>query len=264
MQKKIFIALIAIGGSFLCETAEGQILKKLKDKVNQAAGKTAGEKTGTNTGDNTGNSGNSSTSSNTTTSRPSNKGGAGLVSTPPDLAANMTSSEASFKENKYSESRFALQQAILGVELQIGKEILKSLPDSVSGLPKIAEKDKVASGGWGWSGLTISRDYQRDDKFLGVGIQDFSYLGPAWSMFLNGGMMNSQMENEKQKMKNIMVKGNKGVISYDDSKGYTVVVMLTQGSALVWEGVNFASEDEIMKAVNAFDIDRIKKFLGEK
>jgi hypothetical protein len=54
------------------------------------------------------------------------------------------------------------------------------------------------------------------------------------------------------------------VISYDDSKGYTVVVMLTQGSALVWEGVNIASEDEMMKAVNSFDIDRIKKFLGEK
>jgi hypothetical protein len=70
----------------------------------------------------------------------------------------------------------------------------------------MTEKDKVASSGWGWSGLTISRDYQKDDKLIGVGIQDFSYLGPAWSMFLNGGMNSQQVENEKQKMKQIMVK----------------------------------------------------------
>ena len=262
MYKKIFITLVALSGSISCMTADAQILKKLKDKVNQATDKAIGDKTGTNSG-NTANPNNGG-STNTTSSRPTNKGGAGLISTPPDVNANMTSSEASFKDNKYSESRFALQQAILGVELQIGQEILKSLPNEVMGLPKIAEKDRVASSGWGWSGLTISRDYQKEDKFLGVGIQDFSYLGPAWSMFMQGGMMNSQVENEKQKMKNIMVKGNKGVISYDDSKGYTVVVMLTQGSALVWDGVNFASEDEMMKAVNEFDIDRIKKFLGEK
>ncbi len=259
----MLIALMALYGCMISHSVDAQILKKLKDKVNQAADKAVGSKTGTDPGTGSGPATNSG-STNTTTSRPTNKGGAGLISTPPDVNANMASSETSFKANKYSESRFALQQAILGVELQIGKEILKSLPDSVSGLPKIAEKDKVASSGWGWSGLTISRDYQKDDKFLGVGIQDFSYLGPAWSMFLQGGMMNSQMENDQQKMKNILVKGNKGVISYDDSKGYTVVVMLTQGSALVWEGVNFATEADMMNAVNAFDIDRIKKFLGEK
>ena len=248
---------------FSALNSHAQLLKKLKDKVNQVTDKAVGDKTGQNTG-NANNPSSSAGSSGNTSSRPTNKGGAGLVSTPPDVAANMASSETAFKDNKFSESRYALQQAILGVELKIGQEILKTMPDSVFGLPKIPEKDKVASGGWGWSGLTISRDYQKDDKYLGVGIQDFSYLGPAWAMFLQGGMGNTQMENDKQKMKNIMVKGNKGVISYDDSKGYTVVVMLTQGSALVWDGVNFANEDDMMKSVNAFDIDRIKKFLGEK
>ncbi|HLO79726.1 MAG TPA: hypothetical protein VK166_02140, partial [Chitinophagaceae bacterium] len=92
----------------------------------------------------------------------------------------------------------------------------------------------------------------------------FNMALEAWAMYFNGGMMNTQMENNEQKMKSIMVKGNKGVISYDASKGYTVVVMLTQGSALVWDGVNFASEQEMMDGVNSFDIDKIKKFLGEK
>jgi len=259
MYKKLLIVIIAISAGMAGTKSHAQLLKKLKDKVNQVTDKAA-DKTGTNT-DNTSTGTNSG---NSTSSRPTNKSGGGLISTPPDILANINSSETAFKDNKFSEARFALQQAILGTELQIGKEILKSLPDSVLGLLKVTEKDKVASSGWGWSGLTISRDYQKDDKLIGVGIQDFSYLGPAWSMFLTGGMNSTQMENDKQQMKQIMVKGNKGVISYDDRKGYTVVVMLTQGSALVWEGVNIPTEDEMMKAVNSFDIDRIKKFLGEK
>jgi hypothetical protein len=258
MRKKLLFAALAGFSCFFSMNGQGQIMKKFKDKINQVTGDKSGQNS------NTGNNSSGTGQSGSTSSRPTNKGGAGLVSTPPDVIANMATSESAFKDNKYSESRYALQQSILGVELRIGQEILKSMPDSVSGLPKIQEKDKVASSGWGWSGLTISRDYQKGNKFLGVGVQDFSYLGPAWAMFLQGGMGSSQMENDKQKMKNIMVKGNKGVITYDDSKGYTVVVMLTQGSALVWDGVNFASEDEMMMAVNTFDIDRIKKFLGEK
>lgn len=232
---------------------KAQLLKKLKEKVNKATEQIIPGNTPEN---------NSSGSGSNSSGRPQNKTGAGLISTPPDIESNLTSSETAFKANKYSESRFALQQAILGVELRIGQEILKLMPDEVNGVPKIAEKDKVASSGWGWNGLMINREYQKGEKFLGVAVQDFSYLGPVWSMYYNGGM--TQQENNEQKMKNIMVKGNKGVIAYDANKGYTVVVMLTQGSALAWEGVNYASEQEMLDAVNKFDIDKIKSLLGEK
>jgi hypothetical protein len=263
MKKYLFFVLCTMAYSMMSFQAQSQVLKKLKEKVNQATDKAlAGQTSPSGTSTTEGSSPVSESPGRT--GKPTNKTGAGLVSTPPDVETNMTSSETSFKNNKYSESRYALQQAILGVELKIGKEILKSMPEELQGMPKIPESDKVASGGWGWSGLTINREYQKGDKFMGVGIQDFSYLGPAWAMYFNGGMMNTQMENNEQKMKNIMVKGNKGVISYDASKGYTVVVMLTQGSALVWDGVNFASEQEMMDAVNSFDIDKIKNFLGEK
>lgn len=252
MQRKFIIALVF--AVFALVPAKAQLLKKLKEKVNQATDQII-------PGNNT-STGNTGTTSGNSSGKPQNKTGAGLISTPPDIESNLTSSETAFKANKYSESRFALQQAILGVELRIGQEILKLMPDEVNGVPKIPEKDKVASSGWGWNGLMINREYQKGDKYLGVAVQDFSYLGPMWGMYFNGGM--TQQENNEQKMKNIMVKGNKGVISYDANKGYTVVVMLTQGSALAWEGVNYASEQEMIDAVNKFDIDKIKQLLGEK
>jgi len=74
----------------------------------------------------------------------------------------------------------------------------------------------------------------------------------------------SQGANSEQNMKQIRVKGNKALITYDDNKGYTVMVQLGQSSLIVWECVNFATEDEVMSAVNTFDIDGIKKMMGEK
>lgn len=253
MQRK-YLILVALA-FLVIVPARAQLLKKLKEKVNQATDQLI-------PGNNSSNSGGNTSTGNNSSGKPQNKTGAGLVSTPPDIESNLNSSETAFKANKFSESRFALQQAILGVELRIGQEILKSMPDEVNGLPKVTEKDKVASSGWGWNGLMINREYQKGDKYLGVAVQDFSYLGPVWGMYLNGST--TVQENNEQKMKNIMVKGNKGVISYDANKGYTVVVMLTQGSALAWEGVNFASEQEMLDAVNKFDIDKIKAYLGEK
>lgn len=244
------VMLMAISGN-----AQAQLLKKLKDKVNQAADQLVSPSSSSS-------SSSSGNTSNNYQGKPSNKGGGGLVSTPPDIEANIQSSETAFKESKYSESRFALQQAILGVELKIGQEILKGLPEQVSGMTRIPEKDQCGSSGWGWSGLVVRRSYQQGDKYLEVGIQDLSILGPMWSMYMNSEY--AMQQNNEQKAKNIMVKGNKGMISYDDSKGYTVVVMLTQGSALGWEGVNIGSEQEMMNAVNQFDIDKIKKYLGEK
>jgi hypothetical protein len=60
------------------------------------------------------------------------------------------------------------------------------------------------------------------------------------------------------------VQGNKAIISYDESKGYTLIVPIGQSSMVVWECINFANEDQVMNTANAFNIDNIKKSLGEK
>ncbi|PSR55148.1 hypothetical protein AHMF7605_17365 [Adhaeribacter arboris] len=153
---------------------------------------------------------------------------------------------------------------MLGVEMEIGQKILKSLPESISGLKKNAESDQVTSTGWGWAGLTIQRQYaDGNDKELTVTVVNNAALLSAVNLYLsNGGY--SQTTGGKQDWKQTKVKGNRAVIEYDENSGYKLTVPVGQSSVLVYEGVNFKDESELMTAANAVDIAGIKKMLGEK
>lgn len=195
--------------------------------------------------------------------KPSNKGGAGLITTPPDVAAQLTSSETAFQHKNYGEARYALQQAMLGVELQIGQAILKSLPEQVDGLPKIPEEDQVASTGWGWAGLTITRQYQKDDQALTVTVANNALWMQAVNMFLTSGIYHTTVGGE-QNWKQTRLKGNKAVIEYEEGSGYKLSVPLGQTTLLLLEGVSFAHEQAFMKAAEQVDADKIKNLLNEQ
>ncbi len=253
----ILITAIALSISIVCP-AQG-VLGKLKQKAVQAGEKALEKKvqpkpTGNNTGSTNTNSKNSGD--------PSNKGGGGLIVTPPDVKQSIADAETSFKSANYSEARYAIKQAMLGVEMEIGQNVLKSLPETVAGLKKDAEADQVTSMGAGWVGLTIHREYENGDKQLRIDVANNS----AWMSAYNAYMANANYATTggQQNWKQTKVKGYKGIIEYSDDSGYKLSIPLGQSSLIVWEGVNFTSEQDMMSAANAFDIDGIKKILGEK
>lgn len=238
---------------------------KLKQKASQAAEKAldkkAEEKTGVKSGSSTEQDQGESNSN--SGSRPTNKTGGGLTATPPDVNQNLADAETAYKSGSYGEARYAVQQAMLGVEMQIGQKVLKSLPETVSNLPRIEEADQVTSTGYGWAGLTIVREYRTDDKELKATIANNSAWMSAVNMYMaNGGY--AQTTGGQQNWKQTKVKGHKAIIEYDESSGYKLSVPLGQSSLIVWEGINYASEQEMMSAASAFDIDGIKKMLGEQ
>jgi len=265
MKYKILMAGVAFLAITFTMNAQG-IMGKLKQKAENAAEnaleKKAKEKAGVSGGSNQSGSG-SSGNSNSGSGNPANKGGGGLVTTPPDVKANLADAETAFKSNSYADARYAAQQAMLGVEMEIGNKVLKSLPETVSGLPYQKESDQVTSTGWGWAGLTIQREYLKEDKQLRTMIANNSAWMSAINMYLaNGGY--SQTTGGEQNWKQTKVKGHRAVIEYNESSGYKLSVPLGQTSLIVWEAVNFASEQEVMSAANAFDIDGLIKTLGEK
>lgn len=241
-------------------------LKKIKDKVNKtvdkAVGNEAEKKTGIAPGEESTNTSASGTSS---SGKPSNKGGGGLSNTePPDVKAQMAAAETAHGAKNYSDARYSLQQALMGLEIQLGRQILKSLPATSIALTADTMQDKVMSTQWGWSNLSIQRVYKNvADKQLTITIGNAGIYAGLYNMyFVNAGMM--EANGDKQNFKQVKVKGNKAVIEYEDRKGYTLAVSLGQISMIVWECINFTNEQEVMTAANSFDIDGIKKMLGEQ
>jgi hypothetical protein len=188
-----------------------------------------------------------------------------LISSPPNVNENLTSAETSFKAGKYSDARYAVRQAMLGVQMEIGKKILEGLPETISGLKKDPSTDKVTSAGWGmgFSGLTIQRDYIQGDKQLSFTIANNAMWMQAVNMyFTNSGYM--QTSGGEQKWKQTKVQDEKAIIEFDASSGYKLSVPVGQTTLFVYEGVNFTNEQDFMTAVNQINIAAIKKQLGEK
>jgi hypothetical protein len=240
-------------------------LKKIKDKANKTIDKALGNEVEKKTGLPTGEDSNTGNNSSGSSGKPANKGGGGLSnSEPPDVKLQMADAETAHGAKNYSDARYSLQQALMGVEIQLGRQILKSLPVTVVALAADTLQDKVMSTQWGWSNLNLQRVYKdKADKQLTITIGNLGmYAGLANMYFSNPGMM--EANGDKQNFKQVRVKGNKAVIQYEDSKGYTLIVPVGQTSTIVWECINFANEQEVMTAANSFDIDGIKKMLGEQ
>lgn len=187
----------------------------------------------------------------------------GLTQTAPDVVQNIADAEAAYKGQRYTESKASVRQALWGVELEIGQKILKSLPESVEGLKAVKEEDRVTSSGIGFVGLIIERVFRGKDEMelrSSVG-NDAALLGLAGA-YMAGGMYVNTTDETNQKT--IRFKEHKAMIQYDDSEGYTLSVPFGQSSVFVITGVNFDSESHFMTAADNFDIETIRKELGEQ
>jgi hypothetical protein len=260
MKKVLYILCIFITATVNNNASAQGFLKKLKDKVSQTVNNAVDKTTGTSSASGPGNNNSSSGSNN----NPTNKGGGGLSNTtPPDVKAQMADAETAHAAKNYSDARYSLQQALIGVEIQLGRQILKSLPATADALNVDTAQDVVMSTQWGWNNMTIHRVWKKGDKQLTITVGNAGiYAGLASMYFTNAGMV--EASNTKQNFKQVRVKGNKAIIQYDDSKGYTLIVSLGQSSMVVWECINFANEQEVMNTADKFDINGLKKMLGEQ
>lgn len=266
MMRIKYIIIVGIAFSLGIAPASGQLLNKVKQKAAQKAEQALDKKIGLGGNQNTNNTNNQGGSNNPGSSgnNPSNNTGGGLITTPPDVQQNISDAQSAYKSGSYGEARYAIQQAMLGVEMEIGNKILNSLPESISGLSKESSSDKVTSTGFGWVGLTIQREYNDgNDKEFRVTVANNSMMMSAVNMYLTSGGY-AQTTGGEQNWKQTKLKGYRAIIEYNEGSGYKLSVPIGQSSLVVCEGVNFASEPEMMKAAEAIDIDGIKAMLGEQ
>ena len=190
-----------------------------------------------------------------------NTKGSGLTTAPPDVNASIADAEKTFNGKEFSKTRHSIRQAILGIEMEIGQNILADLPEQIDGLSVNSEMDKVTSNSMGFVGLSIERTYQGGDQELKISIGNEGLL-PATVNIYQGTTVYETSADQNQKQ--IDYKGYNSLLEYDDYEGYTLSVPFGQSSVMVVNGINFADEQEIMKAANQIDIEKIKNQLGEK
>jgi hypothetical protein len=239
--------------------AQGNLLKKMQEMAeDEVVRGVFGDKKKSGETGTTAQPGYEQTSSETSLS---NTRGGGLTNTPPNVPENIASAGSAFGKGNYRDAKNAVRQAILGVEMEIGHNILESLPESVKGLVKVPEEDRVASMSIGFVGLTIERTYRGGDQQLKVTIGNDAALLSAVNMYMTSGVYTS---SEETGQKQVTFKGQQGILAYDESSGYTLSVPFGQSSVFVAEGTNYSNEQEIMAAAEEFDLEKIKKELGEQ
>jgi hypothetical protein len=241
----------------------GKLKDKLKNSSERILEKVVNDKAGLPTSDDEDDDQNSNSNSNgngSNTSSPTNRTGGGLIMTPPNVMESINLAESSFKRSEYTQSRNAIRDAMTGVEMEIGQNVLAGLPSAIGSLPKVAEKDKVTSTGMGWVGLTIERYYLKNDQQLKFIVANNAAILASTNMYLSGTGYASTDQNWKA----ITIQGNKGTIEYNEYSGYKINVPLGQSSIVILEGINYDNESAIMAAAEKFDFNAIKKQLGEK
>jgi hypothetical protein len=253
--------LFLIGNSTLYSQA---FLNKLKEK---AAEKAVNKVLNTDEKkDNASNESSTSTNSNsgsgTSSQNVQNTKGKGLESAPPNVMENIKSARSSFQSKDYTQARYATRQALLGVDMEMGQNVLKSLPEKADGMDKLPEEDKVTSSEAGFVGLFVQRIFQANDKQLKIVVESSSYSSYAVNAAMNNNSYTAS--NNNQNSKQVKLRGYNGLLQFDQNTGYTLSVPLGQSSVVLISGVNYADEKEFTAAANVFDIDKIKNELGEK
>ncbi len=251
-----FISAVLLMGLATQQASSQNLMEKMKKKAEDALLKK------TPAGDEQKDQEATTGTSSSGTSGPSNTKGGGLNAKTIDIRQQIADAQTAYDAKKYTDAKYSIRQAILGIELEIGKNILKELPEKIAGLPIVPEEDNVTSSGIGFVGLVIHRVYGSGEKQFTLTIGNDAAMLSAVNMYLASGAYASTAE--EQNIQQTKFKDYRAIIEYDESSGYKLSVPFGQSSILVTEGVNFSSEDDFMNASNEIDIENIKKHLGEQ
>jgi hypothetical protein len=172
-----------------------------------------------------------------------------------NFQAAITNARNSYSSGKLEESHFALMQALQEIDLMIGKEVLKLLPQKM-GEQAVATKDDQVTTNTGFIGTTIHRSWGTNRK-IDLSIIGNSPLVATINLFLNTPLLGMGSDGNS---KLIRVKGYKGQLVKEDASAegklnYTVNIPL--GNALFTFKVLETTDTEILQLMETIPLEKI-------
>lgn len=172
-----------------------------------------------------------------------------------DFSQNLSSAKASYTSGKLADAHFSLEQAIQELDMIVGKEILKMLPDNFNGQASVAADDQV-SANVGFVGATVHRAYGTQGSE--IEIISNSPLINTLNSFLNMPLIGGMMRNSTTKV--VKINGYKSRLEKtgDNPAGgsdYTLQIPLK--SALISITAKGTDDNKVLTFANTLPIDKI-------
>ena len=175
-----------------------------------------------------------------------------------DVQEKLNEAGASYSSGDLENARFALQQALQGINQAIGKDILALLPDNLGGMDKITENDNVTGVTAGFAGLFVNRNYKGENKDASVQIMSDSPMITAINaMLAMPSFVNSDPNQKRIKIENykaLLTKNvsTEGVVSYN-------IQMPFGSSMFTFACSGIPDENEVTGMLKNIPIDKIIK-----
>ena len=172
-----------------------------------------------------------------------------------DFSKDIADAKTAYSSGKLAEAHFSLEQAVQEIDMIVGKEVLKLLPDKMSDQPANSKDDQV-SANVGFVGATIHRDYGTTGSQ--IEIISNSPLITSLNAFLNMPFVGGMMRNSTTKV--VKIQGYKSRLEKqgDNENGKpNYQLQIPFKSALITVTANGMDENSVMSFANTIPLDKI-------
>lgn len=173
---------------------------------------------------------------------------------------HMATAKAEYSKGNLEASRFAMQQVMTELDIQIGKEVLALLPTKLDALAANTKNDNVTPN-TGLAGCLINRDYGNATKEARIEIMSNSPLVASLNTILSLPMMGNSGDGTQ---KVIRIAGYKSILQKNineetNTEDYTLQIPMN--STLLTLYAKKSNEAEVVKWANTILLDKIAKMV---
>lgn len=182
-----------------------------------------------------------------------------------NINKELATAKTSYKAGKLEDAHFALQQSLEELDILIGKEVLKQLPEKMDTLKVVSKEDNVA-GNVSFVGATVHRRYGLGNKKAEIEIVSNSPLLGTLNAFLTNPMLARLGSDGNSKV--LKIQGYKSRLTKETDSEANATNNATNykleipfGNALVTLNVNNSSESEIIAMANTIPLEKVAKLI---
>ena len=176
-----------------------------------------------------------------------------------DFAKQIADAKTSYAAGKLADAHFSLEQAIQEIDMIVGKEVLKLLPEKMNDMEAVTSDDQV-SANVGFVGATVHRGYGATGSQ--VEIISNSPLISSLNAFLNMPLMGGLMRNSTTKV--VKIQGYKSRLEKqgDNENGKpNYQLQIPFKSALITITANGMDEGQVTTFANSIPLDKIQALI---